>query len=153
MVFTSIHVHVWELDLKEGWASKNWCFQTVLNEESSWESLGLQGDPTSPSLMKSVLNIHWKDWCWSWSSNIWPPDAKSQFTGKNPDAGKGWGQDEKWATEDEMVGWHHRFNGHKFEQIQEDSEEQGSLACLGLQSWLQGVMKSWTWLSNRSRCF
>ena len=40
--------------------------------EDSWESLGLQGDPTSPSIRKSVLNIHWKDWCWSWNSNTWP---------------------------------------------------------------------------------
>ena len=61
-------------------------------------------------------------------SIIWPPDAKSQLTGKDRDAGKDWGQ-EKWATEDEMVGWHHWLNGHEFEQTQGVSEEQGSLMC------------------------
>ena len=71
--FSSSHVWMWELDHKEGWLPKNWCFWTVVLE-MTLESLGLQGDPTSQSLRKSVLNIHWKDWCWSWSSNnlaIW----------------------------------------------------------------------------------
>ena len=56
-------------------------------------------------------------------------EAKSQFTGKDPDSGKDWGQKEKGALEDEMVGWHHWLNGHEFEQTQGDSEGQGSLAC------------------------
>ena len=51
------------------------------------------------------------------ASLFWPPDGKSWLSGKDPDAGKDWGQEEKEATEDEMVGWHHRLNGHKFEQI------------------------------------
>ena len=55
-----------ELDYKESWALKNWCFWTVVLEKT-WESVGLQGHPTSPSQRKSVLNIHWKDWCWSWN--------------------------------------------------------------------------------------
>ena len=59
---------MWELDYKESWASKNWCFWTVVLEKTL-ESLGLQGDPTSPSQRKSDLHIHWKDWCWSWNSN------------------------------------------------------------------------------------
>ena len=59
---------------------------------------------------------------------LWPPDAKSQLIGKDSDAGKDWGQ-EKGMTEDQMVGWHHRLNGHEFEQFQEDSEGQGSLVC------------------------
>ena len=63
---SSSHVQMWELDYKERWAPKNWCFWTVVLE---WESLGLQGDPTSPFWRKSVWNIHWKDWCWSWNSN------------------------------------------------------------------------------------
>ena len=62
--------------------------------EDSWESLGLQGDPTSPFWRRSVLNIHWKDWCWSWNSNLWPPDAKNWLLGKDPDAGRDWGQEE-----------------------------------------------------------
>ena len=60
---------------------------------------------------------------------LWPPDVRSRLIGKDPDAGKDWGQDKKGATEDEMVGWHHRFNGHKTERTPEDSEGQGSLAC------------------------
>ena len=60
---------------------------------------------------------------------LWPPDAKSWLTGKDPDAGKDWRQEEKETIKDEMVGWHHRLNGHEFEQALGDSEGQGSLAC------------------------
>ena len=60
---------------------------------------------------------------------LWPPDVKSQLTGKDPDAGKDWGQEEKGMTQDEMVGWHHQLNGHKSEQTPGDSEGQGSLVC------------------------
>ena len=59
---------------------------------------------------------------------LWPPDAKSQIIGKDPDAGKDWGQEEKGMTEDEMVGWH-QLNGHESEQILEDSEGPRRLAC------------------------
>ena len=58
---------------------------------------------------------------------LWPPDVKSRLIGKDPDAGKDWGQEEKGATEDEMVGWHHWLNGHEFEQTLGDGEGQGSL--------------------------
>ena len=60
---------------------------------------------------------------------FWPPDVKSRLSGKDPDAGKDRRQEEKGATEDEMVGWHNRLNGHKFEQAPGDGEGQGSLAC------------------------
>ena len=60
---------------------------------------------------------------------LWPPEAKSQLIEKDPDAGKDGKQGEKRVTEDEMVGWHHRLNGHEFKQSPEDSEGQGSLAC------------------------
>ena len=100
-----------------------WCWKRLLR------SLGLQGDPTSQSSRKWVLNIHRKDWCWSWSSILWSPAAKSQLIGKDPDAWEGLGQKEKGATEDEMVGWHYWVNGHEFEQAQGVSDGQGSLAC------------------------
>ena len=74
--------------------------------------------------------------------NLWPPDAKSRLTGKDPGAGKDWGQGEKGATEDEMVGWQHWLNGHKSEQTPGDSEGQGSLACCS--PW----GRNWTRLSN-----
>ena len=79
------------------------------------------------------MNLHWKDWFWSWSFNT---DAMNRFTGKDPDAGEDWGQEEKGTIEDGMVGWYHKLNGHEFEQTQGDSEGQRSLA------------KSWTWLSD-----
>ena len=93
--FSSRHVWKWELDHKEGWALKNWCFQTVVLEKTL-ES------PTDCKEIKPVHpkgdhpeNIHWKDWCWSWSSKLWPPDMKNGLTGKDPDAGKDWRQEEK----------------------------------------------------------
>ena len=60
---------------------------------------------------------------------FWPPDRKSRFIGKGPDAGKDQGQEEEGLTEDEMVGWHHQLNKHEFEQILGGSEGQGSLGC------------------------
>ena len=60
---------------------------------------------------------------------LWPPDARNWLTGKDPDVGKDWRQEEKGMTEDEMVGWHHRLNGHEFEQAPGVGDGQGSLAC------------------------
>ena len=71
---------------------------------------------------------------------LWPPDTKSWLLGKDPDAGKDWGQEEKGATEDEMVGWHHWFNGHEFEQTPGDGDgKPGMLQSLGS----QGVKHDW----------
>jgi len=97
--------------------------------EYSWESLGQQGYQTSQSQRKLTLNIHCKDWCWIEAPVLWPPDTKSWLIGKDPDAGKDWGLGEKRVPEDEIVAWHHRLNGHEFEQTPGDSEGQGSLAC------------------------
>ena len=60
---------------------------------------------------------------------LWPPDAKNWFTGKDPDAGKDWRQEEKGMTEDETVGWHHWLNGHEFEQAPGVGDGQGGLVC------------------------
>ena len=60
---------------------------------------------------------------------LWPPDVKSQLIGKDPSTGKDWGQEEKWVTEDEVVGWHHWLNRHEFEQTLGDGKGQGSLVC------------------------
>ena len=88
---SSSHVWVWELDHKEGWAPKNWCFWTVVLEKTQ----------TSQSLRKSTLNIHWKDWCWSWSSNILAIWCKELTHWKRPPCwerlkAKGEGGDRKW---------------------------------------------------------
>ena len=126
-VFFSRHVWMWELDYKEGWALKNWCFWTVVFEKTR-ESLGLQGDQTSQSWRKSTLNINWKDWCWNWNSNPLATWCKEPTLGKDPDAVYVWRQKEKGLTEDEMVGWHHWLNGHNFEQALGDGEGHKSLA-------------------------
>ena len=83
--------------------------------EDSWESLGLQGDPTSPFWRRSALAFLWKEWCWSWNSSTWPPHAKSWLIGKDSDAGRDWGQEEKGTAEDEMARWHHWLDGRESE--------------------------------------
>ena len=106
--------------------------------EDSREPLKKQGNQTSQSSRKSILNIHWKHLCWSWSSNILP-DVKSQFIGKDPDAGKDWRQ-EKGVTEDEMVGWHNWLNGHEFEQTLRADGQGGLEYC---SPWCHRVRQDW----------
>ena len=95
--------------------------------EDSWESLGLQGDQTNQPLRKWVLNIHWKTEAEAETLIFWSPDGKNWLTGKYPDAGKDWRQEENGKTEDEMVGWHHWLDGHEFEQALGVGDGQGSL--------------------------
>ena len=82
--FSSSHVCMWELDYKESWVLKNWRFWIVVVGEDSWESLGLQGDPTSPSWRRSVLGVHWKDWCWGWNANTLATWYKKSTHWKRP---------------------------------------------------------------------
>ena len=93
--------------------------------EDCSESLGLQGDPTSPSYMKSVLGVHWKDWCWSWNSNTLATWCEELIHLKRP-----WCL-ERLRAEDEMVGWHHQLNGHGFGWTPEVGDRQGVPACCG----------------------
>ena len=86
-----------------------------------------QGSPTS--LDEGSPTLTNANCCWSWSSNPLATWREEPFTGKDPDAEKDWGQEEKGVGEDEMVGWHQRPNGHEFEQTTGDSEGQRSLAC------------------------
>ena len=79
--------------------------------------------------MKSVLNFHWKDWCWSWNSITLATWYEELTIWKVPDAGKDWGQEEKRMTEDEMSGWHHQLIGHEFEWTPGVGDGQGGLAC------------------------
>ena len=95
--------------------------------EDSWESLGLKGDQTS-------LNKGNQSWIFIGTTDaetpiLWLPDTKNWFIGKEPDAGKDWRWEEKSATEDEMVGWHHQLDGHEFEQASGVGDEQRSLTC------------------------
>ena len=110
---------MWELDHKEGWALKNWFFQTVVLEkilESLLDSKEIK--PVNPKGNQSWTLIGRTD-AEAETPILWSPDAKNWFIGKDPDAGKDWGQEEKGMTEDEMVGWHHWLNGHEFEQTLE----------------------------------
>ena len=94
---------MWELDQKEGWAPKNWCFWIVVLEKTLKNPLDCKEIKSVNPKRNQTLNIHWRDWRWSWSSNTLPPDLKSQLIEKDPDAGKDWRQEEKGTTEDEMV--------------------------------------------------
>ena len=95
--------------------------------EDFWESPGQQGDqPVNPKGTQPGIFVERTD---AETAVLWPADAKSWIVGKDPDAEKGWGQEEKGTTEDEMVGWHHRHNGHEFEQTLACGEGQGSLVC------------------------
>ena len=113
--FSSSHVQMWDLDHKESWVPKNWCFWTVVLEKTL----------ESPLVCKEIRSVHSKgDQSWVFIGRtdveaeapiLWSPDVKSQLFGKDPDAWKDWGQKEKGATEAKMVGWHHWINGHEFE--------------------------------------
>ena len=104
----------WDLDYKESWVLKNWCFWTVVLEKTLESALDC----------KEIQPVHHKvnqSWVFIGRTDVeaetpilWPPDAKSWLIWKDPDAGKDWGQEEKGMTEDEMVGCHHQLNGHEF---------------------------------------
>ena len=106
MFFSSSHVWMWELDYKESWALKNWCFWTVVLRRLL--IVHCTSRRANQSILKEIsLNIHWKDRPKAETSILWPPDVKNRLIGKDPDAGKDWRQEEKGTTEDKMVGWHH----------------------------------------------
>ena len=123
---------------------KNSCFGTVLLEKTL----------ESPLDCKEIQQVHPKgDQSWIFIGRtdveaetpiLWPSDSKNWLTGKDPDAGKDWRQEEKGTTEDEMVGWHHWVDGHEFEKAPGVGDGQGSLVCCS--PW--GCKLSQTWLSN-----
>ena len=132
MVFPSSHVWMWELDHKECWVLKNWCFQTMVPEKTL----------ESPLDCKENQPVHLKgnqSWVFIGRTDpeaetpiLWPPDAKSWLILKDPDAGKDRGREEKGTTEDEMVGWHHWLDGQEFEQAPGGGDVQASLAGCSL---------------------
>ena len=117
--FSSSHVWMWELDHKESWAQKNWCFWTVVLEKT----LGLQGDPTSPSWRRSVLGVHWKDWCWSWNSNTLATWCKELTHLKRP-----------WCWERLMAGGEG-----------DDRGWDGWMASTTRWTWVWASSRSWWW--------
>ena len=112
--FSSSHVWMWELDYKESWVPKNLCFWTVVLEKTLESLLDCKEiQPVHPKGDQSWIFIGRTD-AEAETPILWPPDVKNWLIWKDPDAGKDWRQEEKGTTEDEMVGWHHRFNGHEF---------------------------------------
>ena len=120
---------MWELDYKEGWAPKNWCFWTAVLEKTL----------ESPLDCKEIQLVHSKgDQSWVFIRRtdaeaetpiVWPPDMKNWRLGKDCDVGKDWRPEEKGTTKDEMVGWYHQLDGHEFEQASGVGDGRGSLAC------------------------
>ena len=111
---SSSQVWMWELDYKESWVSKNWCFWTVVLEKTLESPLDCKEiHPVHPKGDQSWLFIGRTD-VEAETPILWPPDGKSWLIWKDPDARKDWRQEEKETTEDEMAGWHHRLNGHEF---------------------------------------
>ena len=127
--FSSSHVWMWELDYKESWAPKNWCFWTVVLEKTL----------ESPLDSKEIQSVHPKgnqSWIFIGRTDVeaeapilWPPDAKNWLIGKDRDAGKDWRWEEKQMTEYAMVGWHNWLDEHEFEQTLGVGDGQGSLEC------------------------
>ena len=112
--FSSSHVWMWELDYKESWAPKNWCFWIVVLEKTLESPLDhKEMQPVNSKGSQSWMFISRTD-VEAETPVLWPPDEKNWLTGKDPDAGKDWRR-EKGTTEDEMAGWHHRLDGHEFE--------------------------------------
>ena len=126
--FSRSHVWMWGLDYTESWAPKNWCFWTVVLEKTL----------ASPLDCKEIQLVHPKgDQSWVFIGGtdaeaetpiLWPPDVESWLIGKDPDPGRDYGQEEKGMPEDEMVGWHHRLNGHGFKWTPGVGDGQGGLA-------------------------
>ena len=127
--FSIGHVWMWELDYNESWAPKYWCFWSVVLEKAL----------ESPLDCKKIQPVHPKgdqSWVFMGRTNaeaetlvVWPPDVKSWLIWEDPDVGKDWGQEEKGTTEDEMVGWHHRLDGHGFGWTPGVGDGQGGLEC------------------------
>ena len=143
--FSNSHVWMWELDHKESWASKNWCFWTVVLEKTLESPLDFKEIKlVNPKGNQSWIFIGRTD-AQTEAPILWPPYAKGWLIGKDPDAGKDWGQEEKGTTEDEMVGWHHRLDGQEFEQTPGIVDGQGSLVCCSHQSQTgsQRVRQDW----------
>ena len=115
MVFPVVMYGCWQLDCEESWVLKNWCFWTVVLEKTLESPLDCKEiQPVHPEGDQSWVFIGRTD-AEAEITIVWPPDVKGWLIGKDPDAGRDWGQEEKGMTEDEMAGWYHWLDGHEFE--------------------------------------
>ena len=139
--FPSGHVYMWELDYKESWVPKNWCFWTVVLEKTLESPLDCKEiQPVNPKGNQSWVFILRTD---AETPILWPPDAKNWLTGKDPDAGKDWRWKEKGTTENEVVGRHNWANAHEFCRLWElVMDRETSRAAVHV------VTKNRTWLSD-----
>ena len=127
--FSSSQVWLWELDYKESWEPKNWCFWTVVLEKTFESPLDCKEiQPVNPKGNQSWIFIGKTD-AEAGTPIVWLPEAKNWLIWKDRDAGKDWRQEEKGMTEGEMVGWHYQLNRHEFEQASGVGDGQGGLAC------------------------
>ena len=127
--FSSGHVWMWELDFKESWAPKSWCFWTVVLEKTLESPLDCKEmEPVHPKRNQSWMFIGRTD-AKAETPILFPPDVKNWLIWKDPDAWKDWRREEKGMKEDEMVGWHHWLNGHEFQQALGVGDGQGGLVC------------------------
>ena len=148
--YSSSHVWMWELNNKKGWVSKNWCFWTVVLEKTL----------DNPLDYKEIQPVYCKgDQFWVFFGRndakaetpvLWPPHVKSWLIGKDSDAGRDWGQEEKGMTENEMAGWHHRLDGCEFEWSPGVGDGQGGLACCD--SWGHKESDMTEWLKWTDAC-
>ena len=141
--FSSSYVWMWELDYKESWAVKNWCFWTLILGKTLENSLDckIKPDNSKYSGNQSWIFIGRID-AEAEAPILWPPDAKNWLIGKGPDAGKDWRQEEKGMTEDEMVEWLQQLNEHELEQAPAVGDYQGAWRAA-----VHGVSKNRMWLS------
>ena len=142
--FSSGHVWMWELDCEEGWVLKNWCFWTVVSEKTLESPLDCEEIQPIHSEGDQPWDFFGRNDAKAETPGFWPPDVKSWLIGKDSDAGRDCGQEEKGTTEDEMVGWHHWLNGHELEsKLQE--------LVMDKEAWratVHGVAKTQTQLSD-----
>ena len=136
---------MWELDYKEGWVLKNWCFWTVVLEKTLESPLDCKEiQPVHPRRDQSWVFIGRTD-IETETPILWSPDLKSWLFGKDPAAGKDWGREEKRTMADEMAGWHCRLGGHDFGWTPGVGDGQKSLVCGG--SWGHKELDMTEWLN------
>ena len=146
--FSRSHVWMWELDYKERWAVKSWCFRIAVLKtlESPLDCKEIK--PVHPKGNQSWIFIGRTD-AEAEDPILWPPDAKNWLIGKDSDAGKDWRQEEKGTTEDEIGGWRHQHNGLEFEEAPWVVDGQGSLVCCSpMVAMSQTRLSDWTELNS-----